>query len=165
RRRLFFDNAAGLLGFSLFLDRLQHLFQHAPIAGYPFALFHLAVDALDSIQAEHGPAMAERVLVESGKRLRVVQSDCNGAARHGDGFAVLIADFRPETLAWAGPCDAEAASEAGLQHLATALAGLIERPLRIDGHPIRLQARIGIAPAPSTCTDAAAMLAEAVKAP
>jgi GGDEF domain-containing protein len=100
RRRLFFDNAAGLLGFSLFLDRLQHLFRHAPIAGYPFALFHLAVDALDGIQAEHGTAMAERVMVESGKRLRVVHSDCNGAARHGDGFAVLIADFRPRP--WPG---------------------------------------------------------------
>ena len=165
RRRLFFDNAAGLLGFSLFLDRLQHLFRHAPIAGYPFALFHLAVDALDGIQTEHGTAMAERVMVESGKRLRVVHSDCNGAARHGDGFAVLIADFRPETLAWAGPCSAEPASEAGLHHLAAALAGLIERPLRIDGHTINVRARVGIAPAPSTCADAAAMLAEAVSAP
>jgi PAS domain S-box-containing protein len=129
------------------------------------AHFHLAVDALDGIQTEHGTAMAERVMVESGKRLRVVHSDCNGAARHGDGFAVLIADFRPETLAWAGPCSAEPASEAGLHHLAAALAGLIERPLRIDGHTINVRARVGIAPAPSTCADAAAMLAEAVSAP
>jgi len=109
--------------------------------------------------------MAERVMVESGKRLRVVHSDCNGAARHGDGFAVLIADFRPETLAWAGPCGAAPASEAGLHHLSTALASLIERPLRIDGHTINVRVRIGIAPPPSTCADAPAMLAEAVRAP
>ena len=42
---------------------------------------------------------------------------------------------------------------------------LIERPLRIDGHAINVRARIGIAPRPSTCADAPAMLAEAVKAP
>ena len=159
RRRLFFDNAAGLLGFSLFLDRLQHVVAHSAIAGYPFALIHLEIDALESLAASYGPAMAERVMVETGKRLRVVHGDCNGATRHGNGFAVLITDFRPATLAWAGP-----AASGGVGDLAAALAGLVERPLRIDGHAIKLQARIGLAPAPSTCTDASALLAEALRA-
>lgn len=163
RRRLFFDNAAGLLGFSLFLDRLQHLVAHSAIAGYPFALFHLAIEPLSGIAAEHGPAMAERVMVETGKRLRVVHSDCNGVARHGEGFAVLIADFRPETLAWAGTCPPEPASQAGLQHLSAMLVELVSRPLRIDGHSLSLQARVGIAPAPARCTDAQALLAEALR--
>ena len=51
RRRLFFDNAAGLLGFSLFLDRLQHLFVHSTCVGYPFALLHLALDPLEEIDS------------------------------------------------------------------------------------------------------------------
>lgn len=159
RRRLFFDNATGLLSFSLFLDRLQHVVAHSAIAGYPFALIHLEIDALESLAASYGPAMAERVMVETGKRLRVVHGDCNGATRHGNGFAVLITDFRPATLAWAGP-----AASGGVGDLAAALAGLVERPLRIDGHAIKLQARIGLAPAPSTCTDASALLAEALRA-
>ena len=159
RRRLFFDNATGLLSFSLFLDRLQHVVAHSAIAGYPFALIHLEIDALESLAANYGPAMAERVMVETGKRLRVVHGDCNGATRHGNGFAVLITDFRPATLAWVGP-----AASGGVGDLAAALAGLVERPLRIDGHAIKLQARIGLAPAPSTCTDASALLAEALRA-
>lgn len=161
RRRLFFDNATGLLGFSLFLDRLQHLFVHSAFAGYPFALLHLSVTPLEEIAATHGPAMAERVMVEVGKRLRVVQNDCNGVARHGNGFAILVSDFRPPSLAWASPAPAGAASPEGLRHLADALAGLAGKPLRIDGHPIALQARVGIAPAPGQCSDARAMLAAA----
>ena len=58
----------------------------------------LTIEPLSGIAAEHGPAMAERVMVETGKRLRVVHSDCNGVARHGEGFAVLIADFRRPML-------------------------------------------------------------------
>lgn len=146
RRRLFFDNAAGLLGFSLFLDRLQHLVAHSAIAGYPFAVLHLRLEPLAEIAARHGPAMVERVLVETGKRLRVVQGDCNGVARHGDGFAVLIADSRPETLAWAGAFDIDPASPSGLARLANALTELAARPLRIDGHPLVLAGQVGIAP-------------------
>lgn len=161
RRRLFFDNATGLLGFSLFLDRLQHLFVHSTCVGYPFALLHLALDPLEEIAASHGPAMAERVMVEVGKRLRVVCNDCNGVARHGNGFAILVADFRPASLAWAAPLPDAPSTAAGLSHLADALTGLAGRPLRIDGHPIALSARIGIAPAPTQCSDAKEMLAAA----
>ncbi len=162
RRRLFFDNAAGLLSLSLFLDRLQHLFQHAAIAGYPFAVLHLVVEPLDDIAARHGAAMAERVMVETGKRLQVVQSDCNGVARHGEGFAVLIADFRPETLAWVGSGTALNASAEGVQLLGEALVALSTRPLRIDGHPIALRARVGICTDRAACADGSAMLAKAV---
>jgi PAS domain S-box-containing protein len=162
RRRLFFDNAAGLLSLSLFLDRLQHLFQHAAIVGYPFAVLHLVVEPLDEIAAHHGAAMAERVMVETGKRLQVVQSDCNGVARHGDGFAVLIADFRPGTLAWAGAGELLHASPEGAQQLAAALVALSTRPLRIDGHAIALRARAGLAIDRAAYPDAPTMLAEAV---
>lgn len=164
RRRLFFDNATGLLGFSLFLDRLQHLFVHATCVGYPFALLHLALEPLEEIAASHGPAMAERVMVEVGKRLRVVCNDCNGVARHGNGFAILVADFRPASLAWAAPLPADPAPDAGLQHLAGALAGLAGKPLRIDGHPIALRTRVGVAPSPARCADAREMLAAAALA-
>lgn len=157
RRRLFFDNATGLLSFSLFLDRLQHVVAHSAIAGYPFALIHLEIGTLESLVAEHGPAMAERVMVETGKRLRVVHGDCNGATRHGNGFAVLITDFRPATLAWAGDVASGSVSD-----VAEALAALVTRPLRIDGHPIAISARIGIAPAGGG--DAQSLLAEAVAA-
>lgn len=159
RRRLFFDNAAGLLGFSLFLDRLQHLVAHSAIAGYPFAVLHLRLEPLAEIAVRHGPAMVERVLVETGKRLRVLQGDCNGVARHGDGFAVLIADFRPETLAWAGAFDFDPASPPGLARLANALTELAARPLRIDGHPLVLAGQVGIAPRGGA--DAQAVLAAA----
>jgi GGDEF domain-containing protein len=164
RRRLFFDNATGLLGFSLFLDRLQHLFVHSTCVGYPFALLHLALDPLEEIAASHGPAMAERVMVEVGKRLRVVCNDCNGVARHGNGFAILVADFRPASLAWAAPLPDDPAPDASLQHLAGALAGLAGKPLRIDGHPIALRTRVGIAPSPARCADAREMLAAAALA-
>ena len=40
---------------------------------------HLEIDALETLAANYGPAMAERVMVETGKRLRVVHGDCNGA--------------------------------------------------------------------------------------
>jgi len=108
--------------------------------------------------------MVERVLVEIGKRLRAVQGDCNGVARHGDGFAVLIADFRPETLAWAGAFDIDPASPPGLARLANALAELAARPLRIDGHPLVLAGQVGIAPPPTAGSDPQALLAAAAAA-
>jgi hypothetical protein len=83
-------------------------------------------------------------------------------ARHGEGFAVLIADFRPETLAWVGSGTTLNASTDGVQLLGEALVALSTRPLRIDGHPIALRARVGICTDRAACADGAAMLAEAV---
>lgn len=163
RRRLFFDNATGLLGFSLFLDRLQHVFVHSTIAGYPFMVVHLAIPSLERIAAEHGAAMAERVLVESGKRLRVLHSDCNCVSRHGSGFAVLISDFRPAALAWAGTLPAEPASPPGRARLTAALVELLGHPLRIDGHAIGLDIAVGEASGQAACADAQALLIEAAR--
>lgn len=163
RRRLFFDNATGLLSLSLFLDRLQHLHRHAAIAGYPFALIHIEIETIADIAERYGAAMSERVSVEIGKRLQIAQSDCNGVARHAGGFAVLISDFRPQTLGWAGPPSAEPASEAGLLHLADALSAVISRPLRIDGHNLSLSARFGIASDREAYADAHAMLEQAAR--
>ncbi|MBR0567016.1 PAS domain S-box protein [Azoarcus sp. L1K30] len=163
RRRLFFDNATGLLSLSLFLDRLQHLHRHAAIADYPFALIHIEIATIAEIAERYGPAMSERVSVEIGKRLQIAQNDCNGVARHAGGFAVLISDFRPQTLGWAGPPSAEPASEAGLLHLAHALSAVISRPLRIDGHNLSLSARFGIASDREAYADAHAMLEQAAR--
>jgi len=163
RRRLFFDNATGLMNLSLFLDRLQHLYRHAAIADYPFALIHIEIETITEIAEHYGPAMSERVSVEIGKRLRLAQSDCNGVARHAGGFAVLISDFRPQTLSWAGPPSAEPSSAAGLLHLAHALAAVISRPLRIDGHSLSLSARFGIATEREAHADANAMLEQAAR--
>ncbi|NMG72634.1 hypothetical protein DNK49_21915 [Azoarcus communis] len=163
RRRLFFDNATGLLSLSLFLDRLQHLHRHAAIADYPFALIHIEIVTIADIAEHYGPAMSERVSVEIGKRLQIVQNDCNGVARHAGGFAILISDFRPQTLSWAGQSVTEPASGAGLLHLAHALATVISRPLRIDGHSLNLSARFGIASDREAYADAHAMLEQAAR--
>jgi PAS domain S-box-containing protein len=162
RRRLFFDNATGIVSLSIFLERLSHLIVHAPLVGYPFVLVHLGLESLDEVTARHGAAMVERLLVETGKRLRVVLSDCNVVARYGDaGFVVLISDFRPATLHWAAPeggpppaADQPAAQE-------NALRALLARPFRIEGQVLQLRVTARAITRIEPHADAQALLAEA----
>lgn len=164
RRRLFFDNAAGIVSYSLFLDRLDHLFVHAAMAGYPFLLVHLALESVEDAVARHGASMVERLAVEIGKRLRVVLSDCNVVARAGDGgFVVLISDFRPGTLAWSADDAGVVASARTPERIAAALVRLLDKPFRIEGQSLALRLRVGMAHSGEGHADAQSMLAAARK--
>lgn len=161
RRRLFFDNAAGIVSLSIFMDRLGHIFEHAPSVGYPFLLVHLALHSLEEVVASHGTAMVDRMLVEAGKRLRLVLSDCNGVARYGNrGFAVLISDFRAETLKWAADAAGETPDAGRPESIVAALRVLLERPLRIEGHGLTLRVKASMANTVDGYADAHAMLAD-----
>lgn len=162
RKRLFFDNATGIVSLSIFIERLSHLFVHAPLIGYPFLLIHLGLQSLDEVARRDGAAMVERLLVETGKRLRVVLSDCNVVARYGNsGFVVLISDFRPLTLGWAVQDDGSIPAAGQPEALEKALRALLAKPFRIQGQALQLQlaSRI-LASGEGSFADAQAMLAE-----
>lgn len=148
RRRLFYDNATGLVSYTMFLDRLQHLFEHAQLVQYPFMLMHLSLDIAEIAQ-QYGAAMPDRIMLESGKRLSGAQSHCNIIARHdAHGFVVLLSDFRSVSLNWPTlprtwhelpdgmPTQVDALMG---KQLCAALVNLLARPLRIEGHTIHLK--------------------------
>lgn len=164
RRRLFFDNAAGIVSLSIFLERLCHLFQHSPIVGYPFLLVYLGLGSLDEVARSHGTAMVDRLLVETGKRLRVLLSDCNVVARYGtQGFAVLISDFRPESLQWMVGAEAQQPLLVQPENIEAALVALLAKPFRIEGHSLTLQVRSTKATDVSGYSDAQSMLAKVAR--
>ncbi|MGL4408202.1 MAG: sensor domain-containing diguanylate cyclase, partial [Zoogloea sp.] len=160
RRRLYFDNATGIVSYSIFFDRLVHLLAHARIGAYPFLVIYLALDAIDATDAmdrRRAPADAalrDRLQVEMGKRLRVVLSDCNVVARMGEAsFVVLISDFTRATLRWVSPPGQDEAA------LVRALARLLGRPYRIEGREFRLSLKVGTVSGNEAPADAQAVLA------
>lgn len=154
RRRLFFDSATGLVSMPIFLDRLQHLCDHSRIFGYPFVVVHLSIHSMDEVTERYGSAVAERTILEAGKRLRQIQSNCNIVARRGSAsFVVLISDMRAESLSWS--------AGTGADELAHSLAAIVASPFRVAGRAVRLKVGFGVVEGRDGQDDADALLARA----
>ncbi|MES2991925.1 MAG: PAS-domain containing protein [Pseudomonadota bacterium] len=141
------DGLTSLVNRDAFLEALSGLTRSADASGEPFAVHFIDLDRFKPVNDRYGHAVGDAVLTEVAVRLRAAVRDVDVVGRMGgDEFAVLQ---RTDTRS--GAADG----------LAQRIQLEIGRPIRVDGHEVRVGASIGIARYPSDGTTAEQLLRQA----
>jgi diguanylate cyclase (GGDEF)-like protein/PAS domain S-box-containing protein len=142
----FHDGLTGLPNRRLFLDRLQRLFERSRRSPErTYALLFVDLDGFKSFNDSMGPAVADQVIIEMGRRLGACLRDEDTVARPqtegipnnaglsrlgGDEFAVLLEEV-------SHPSDAMRAAHR--------ILAAVSDPFELEGQTVRASASIGIA--------------------
>jgi diguanylate cyclase (GGDEF)-like protein len=148
--RAFHDPLTHLANRVLFIDRVERaLLEHDP-ERHAVSVVHVDLAGFRRINAEHGHARGDAVLIEVARRLHECLRRTDTAARlGGDEFALLL----PEVL---HPREAELIAERVVEALAA--------PVEIEGHELAVKASVGLACAGAEGGSAALLLRNATDA-
>jgi len=160
RRSLRFDVATGLPNRDEFMRRLQQALGAANRDGFKLVIGLIDLDEFARVNAEHGPLVADAVLLQLSARLQATLRGSRGAAPdtadqlarlHGDEFAVLMRVQTPEEA----------------QRAADRLLGLLSTPVAIresragNGLAIEIGASMGATVYPQDDADPETLLRHA----
>jgi diguanylate cyclase (GGDEF)-like protein len=145
------DPLTGLPNRALFLDRLEHGFQHARRCGRGLALLFLDLDDFKIINDKFGHDVGDGVLRMVAERLNENIRGEDTASRHGgDEFVILITEVRDET---------------DISSIAEKIINKIQAPLNINAGDLTLslcvKATIGISIFPKDGATADALVKSA----
>jgi diguanylate cyclase (GGDEF)-like protein len=148
--RAFHDPLTHLANRVLFVDRIERaLLEHDP-ERHAVSVVHVELAGFRRINAEHGRAIGDAVLIEVARRLEECLRRTDTAARlGGDEFALLL----PEVL---HPREGELIAQRVVEALAA--------PIDIDGHALTINAAVGLACANAHGESAALLLRTATEA-
>jgi diguanylate cyclase len=125
------DSLTGLPNRTLFLERLGLTLSRVERRARACAVLFLDLDGFKTVNDSLGHDVGDRLLVETGDRLRALVRPSDTVARFGgDEFMVL--------------CD-DVASEADAVAVAERIAARLAEPFEIDGRDLEVGASIGIA--------------------
>jgi len=134
----------------LFIDRIERALLERDPERHVVSVISVDLEDFRRINAEHGHATGDAVLIEVARRLHECLRRTDTAARlGGDSFALLL----PEVL---HPREAELIAQRVVEALAAPVAG--------DGIAVSVQASVGLACANTEDTSAAVLLRHATAA-
>lgn len=141
-----FDELTGLANRFEFNNRLTDAFGRLERTGEPFALLYIDLDGFKQVNDSLGHDIGDRVLIETGNRLR-------GAIRSGD----LLARFGGDEFVLILP----SASHSIVTTIAQRMIDSMARPFQLDNKTIYVTASAGIAMAPLDAASPADLLRHA----
>ena len=148
--RAFHDPLTQLANRVLFIDRIERALLERDPERHVVSVISVDLEDFRRINAEHGHAIGDSVLIEVARRLHECLRRTDTAARlGGDAFALLL----PEVL---HPREAELIAQRVVEALAAPVAG--------DGIAVSVQASVGLACANADDTSAATLLRHATNA-
>jgi diguanylate cyclase (GGDEF)-like protein len=148
--RAFHDPLTQLANRVLFIDRIERALLERDPERHVVSVISVDLEDFRRINAEHGHAIGDSVLIEVARRLHECLRRTDTAARlGGDAFALLL----PEVL---HPREAELIAQRVVEALAAPVAG--------DGIAVSVQASVGLACAKADDTSAATLLRHATNA-
>lgn len=125
------DELTGLLNRAFLHDRIDSALARARRNGGRFSLVFLDLDKFKQVNDTCGHTVGDRLLQEVAQRLLQCVREADSVARiGGDEFVLLL-----ETIE----------SPENVDKIAAKLRKELGRPLRIDGHPLRIVPSIGVA--------------------
>jgi diguanylate cyclase (GGDEF)-like protein len=143
----FHDALTGLPNRRLFLDRLQHLFDHArrnPERQY--AVLFVDLDGFKVFNDTMGPAVGDQVLVEIGRRLAICLRNDDTVSRPQDEIPIMM-----ETVLSRMGGDEftilleEVADPSHAMRAAKRILSAVAEPFLVEGREVRTSASVGIA--------------------
>ena len=148
RRLVERDALTRLANRAQFNERLGEVVRSAQSSAERLSVLLINLDRFKSVNEAFGHALADRVLVESARRIRQTVRGTDLVARYaGDEFAVCLRDLR-------SPADAEM--------VATKLRMALSEPIQLDdGLEARLTASIGICHFPDDASEAEDLVRQA----
>lgn len=145
--RAFHDTLTDLANRALFENRVEHALDMIPRKESSVAVLLIDLDDFKTVNDSLGHQAGDAMIVEVADRLRSTLRSSDTAARlGGDEFAVLIESC---------------SGDEEIEGLANRIAGLIGRPMSIEGHELLIQSSIGVAVASSPGATASSMLRDA----
>lgn len=147
RRLSLFDTLTGLPNRNLFFDRLEQALARYHRTRVPFALLMVDLDLFKEINDSYGHHVGDKLLEQVGQRL-------GHCCREGDTFARLGGDEFAGLLLGADCASVAAAA-------AERITAVIEEPLVVDGHVVRVSASLGIALCPQHGMDTRTLVTHA----
>jgi diguanylate cyclase (GGDEF)-like protein/PAS domain S-box-containing protein len=126
----FHDPLTGLPNRALFMDRLTHALARTGRRDSPVAVLFLDLDRFKVINDSLGHGVADRLLVEVGRRLQTCLRPEDTVARlGGDEFAILLEDV----------------DESAAARVAERIASQLQSPFALDGREVFVTTSVGIA--------------------
>jgi diguanylate cyclase (GGDEF)-like protein/PAS domain S-box-containing protein len=147
RKLAYHDPLTGLHNRAAFLEMYDHAIVHAERHGQRLALLYLDLDRFKKINDTLGHMIGDKVLEESGRRLReAVRSEDEVARLGGDEFIIMLEGFLHE--------DTPA-------RVARKVISMLVQPIQIEQHTLHVTTSIGIAVYPDDGADATSLLKNA----
>jgi diguanylate cyclase (GGDEF)-like protein/PAS domain S-box-containing protein len=147
----FHDTLTGLANRRLFLDRLQHLFARARRNPERLhAVLFVDLDGFKVFNDAMGPAVGDRVIVETGRRLEACLRHDDTVSRPQSGFPMM-----DTVLSRMGGDEftillEEVSDPSNAMRVAKRILSAVAEPLLVEGREVRTSASVGIALSKST---------------
>lgn len=140
------DSLTGLPNRAMFNDRLREAVKLGKRTQKAFSVMMMDLDRFKYINDSLGHHVGDQLLIEVGKRLRMLLRESDSLARlGGDEFVMLLPTGYPHDV--------------GV--LAKRIIAALEEPIVLEGQPLDVSTSIGIAHFPEHATDAVSLLQHA----